>query len=425
MKLSIFSLVFCLFLQNPIELAYFYFGHTNIIGVGNLVEGKKSGEWKVYSKITPEVTPNSSLLQTKPEIFKRYFNQDFPIYVINFSEDNPEGIFQGNFSSGAIKTLAFFEKGELTNEFKEFYENGEIKYSGKFEKGKKIGDWTEYFESGGVKSFMPYVNGLIEGDGFYYYPEGGVQIQLSYLQGKLNGIYQNFLPDGKIKEKGNFLNGSPHGDWSLFGAEGELLSQGSFTNGIPTGEWIEQEDILPDYYRKGNYKNGLKEGEWHLTDRAGKLYQTENYQEGKLMTVGGFLLSDQFLENKSVKNGNGKRSYFDEEGDLIARGKIAKGKRNGNWYFYYPKTNRVSAVGRLVGSERLGTWYFYSFHGEVIDQKSYPNRLSETQGNNVNLDPQGWSGAQQNLVSSGNSTFSMAHLHEFTQMNLSNYSFLK
>lgn len=367
----VFSILFSLFYISDTELSYYYFGSANLIGVGNLEEGKKTGEWKVYSKKVPQETQESIFDPADPQLFENEFNQEFPFFVINFSDDLPDGIFQENYSSGSIKIVAFFENGELENDFKEFYETGELKYAGQFEKGKKVGEWLEYFESGEVKSSVSYIDGVIEGDVFYYYPQGRLEVKVSYTQGKQNGLYQTFYPDGEIRQKGRFSSGSPEGEWLSFTSDGKLQFQGTFQNGLRDGNWIEEIDILPEYFRKGTYSKGLKEGEWFLVDSEGEILQSENYQAGKLVSVMELRQTDKFRRKQMVKNGNGKRIYYDKDGFIKAEGKITKGEKSGKWFFYYSNTDKIASTGKLVGLERTGTWDFYSFDGELIDQIEY------------------------------------------------------
>jgi len=380
----IFSVFFSLFVQFETELSYFYFGSSNLIGVGNLEEGKKTGEWKVYPKKVPQETQESIFDPADPRFFEKEFNQEYPLFVINFSDDLPDGVFQENYPSGSIKIVAFFENGELENDFKEFYERGELKYAGQLENGKKVGEWLEYFESGEVKSSVSYIDGMIEGDVLYYYPQGVLEVKVSYAQGKQNGLYQTFYADGGIKQKGNFISGIPVGEWVSLTSDGKLKSQGTYQDGQQSGEWLEELDVLPEYFRKGTYSKGLKEGEWFVIDSEGEILQSENYRTGKLVSVMELRHTDKLKRNQLVKNGNGKRIYFDEHGFIKAEGKIIKGEKSGKWLFYYSNSDKLASTGKLVGSERIGTWDFYSFEGELIDQIEYRAVTDLIEENNSN-----------------------------------------
>jgi antitoxin component YwqK of YwqJK toxin-antitoxin module len=360
-----------LFLQSETEQHYYYFGSSNLIGVGNLEEGKKSGEWKVYSKINPDNSSEPSFEKADPEIFEKQFNQDIPIYIINFSDDLPNGVFQENYSNGSIKKLGTLENGELVNQYREFFENGELAYTGQLKEGKKVGEWLEYYESGKINSSISYVDGLVDGEAIYYYQDGGVEMKTSYSQGERNGFYEAYFSDGEVKVKGMFKNGTPEGEWLSKGSNREIEFQGSFQGGIRSGEWLEQVDIMPEYLRKGSYDQGLKNGEWFVMNDGGEILQSERYEEGKLVSVIELKYSDKVKSQQIVKDGNGQRIFFDKDGIIKAKGKVFEGERNGKWYFYFPNTDRVVTTGRMVGSDKVGIWKFYSFEGELIDRIDY------------------------------------------------------
>lgn len=346
-----YSLVFALFsVVSPIQLVdtgYFYFGNTNVIGVGLLSEGGKTGEWKVYSKINPDENPKNSLFEADPIEFAKEFNQAFPLFILNFEKGIPNGSFLENHPNGKPKVIANFKEGVFEGEFVEFYEDGVIRFKGNVSDGKKEGEWREFFPLGEIKISLSYSQGVLEGRSIGYFPQGKIEWEGNFKRGKLDGPYVSFQEDSTLEKKGQFANG------------------------VPVGEWIEKVKILPEFYRKGAYSSGFKDGEWHLTNLKTDFLQAEFYEKGKLISTGEFQLPDQVLDRGRIKNGNGQRYFYDEKGNVLAKGKISKGTANGTWYFYFPESDRVSASGRLDGSDRVGTWKFYSYQGEILDQTVY------------------------------------------------------
>lgn len=375
-----FTLLFSFFLNSEIEQNYYYFGSTNLIGVGNLEDGKKSGEWRVYSKINPDNSNEPNFEKADPEIFKKQFNQELPVFIINFSDDLPNGVFQENYPNGSIKKLGTLEKGVLVNQYREFFENGELEYTGQLKEGKKEGEWIEYYESGKVKSSIYYIEGMIEGNVLNYYPDGELQIKMLYSEDKPNGLYQAFFPDGEIKQQGTFINGSPQGDWQIFSSDRKLEFQGTFQEGFRSGEWIEQVDIIPEYFQKGNYTKGLKEGEWFVLDSDGEILQSEKYQNGNLVSVIELRHPERLKNPEIVNNGNGQRIYINKDGFIQAKGKITKGQRVGKWFFYYPNSDNLVSKGRFEDSEKRGVWDYYSFEGVLIDQIEYRPEYTSNEG---------------------------------------------
>jgi antitoxin component YwqK of YwqJK toxin-antitoxin module len=346
-----YSLVFVLFsISIPIQKldsGYYYFGNTNVIGVGMIEQGEKIGEWKVYSKINPDAFPKNSLLQADPNEFSKDFRREFPLFVMNFEMGIPNGPYLENYPDGKPKVISYLKEGIFEGEFKEFYEGGELRMTGMVLDGKKDGEWEEYLDSGEVKTLLSYSQGVLEGRSLGYYPDSQINWEASFKRGELDGPFVYYLPDSTLGQKGQFANG------------------------IRLGEWQERLEIIPAFYRKGNYKNGVKEGEWQLLSLEGEFLQTEEYEQGKLISLGEFQTSPNVSGKGKVKNGRGERSFYDEKGNILAKGKIAKGTENGTWFFYFPGSNRITASGKLEDSERVGTWNFYSYDGEIIDQVKY------------------------------------------------------
>lgn len=293
------SIFFLFYTPDSTEVNYFYFGNTNLLGVGKIVDDKKEGLWKVYIQDDPFDFPQPSLLQADQEVFEDKFSQERILFQIHFKSDLPNGFFQENYPSGEIKYLTFFKEGKPHGDFREFHKNGIMKAHGTFSDGKIDGAWEEFNEIG------------------------------------------------------------------------KLVVQGNFKNGRQEGEWVEQLDYLPGFYRKGSYLLGLKEGEWVLTDESGEISQIEIFEDGKLVSVGTFKVGDKELKGGNLKKGSGIRVFYDLEGYMVAKGRYSKGIPQGDWYFYFPKSDKVLAEGRLLGSNRVGLWYFYSYDGEIIDQQEY------------------------------------------------------
>ncbi len=348
-----------LFPTHELDSGYFYFGNTNLIGVGSIENGQKSGEWNVYSKIDPENNPQTSLLQADPLEFEKDFQKEFPLFIINFEEGTPNGSFLENYPNGKPKILANMKDGIFDGEFGEFYEGGELRLTGRVIGGKKEGEWKEYLESGKVIFSIFYTQGLAEGNAMGYYPDGNLKWEGSFRRGDLDGPFIFYFPDSTVKEKGQFAQG------------------------VRVGEWLEKFEILLGFYRKGNYRDGLKDGVWQLVNLEGKFLQSETYEQGKLISLGEFQTPSNVIDKGKVRNGQGQRYFYDGEGNILAKGKISKGIEYGEWLFFFPESNRILAKGKLVNSERIGTWYFYNYDGEIIDQTKY-EQSSERQmeGNN-------------------------------------------
>lgn len=377
------------------DTGYFFFGNTNLIGVGLLEEDEKVGEWKVYTKFKPEDNPELSLLRVDPKVFDEKYDQTKPVFTLNFKEDVPDGLFQQFYPTGQIKRLANYSNGEFDREYFEFFENGVISLSGNFQNGRKNGEWKEFYSGGTEKMVMEYSMDTLNSGVKTFFPNGIVESSISYSKGKIDGEYSLFFSNESIKEKGTYkegvLNGpfseyyeggmtkslgsiannKADGEWKFWNEEGVLESAGNFQNGEKVGEWIERDDIYPRYSRKGNYVAFEKEGVWLLLDDGETILQEEIYKNNKLISLSTFKVNRLELPAKKVSNGKGKRIYYDENGNKIASGSISKGVRSGIWYHYFPNSGKVLSKGRYQGNEKIGTWEFYAESGEIKEGKSF------------------------------------------------------
>jgi antitoxin component YwqK of YwqJK toxin-antitoxin module len=390
--LLIFGFLFNLL---DLETGYFFFGNTNLIGVGLLEDNEKVGEWKVYTKHKPEENPESSLLRVDPKVFDEKYDQTKPVFTLNFKADVPDGIFQQFYPTGQIKRLANYSIGEFEGEYFEYWENGELSVSGNFQSGKKNGEWKEFYPGGAEKLVMEYSMDTLDGSVKTFFPNGIVEASIPYRRGKIDGEYSLFFSDGSIKEKGAyregvldgpfsdyyeggktrsfgfFINDKASGEWKFWNEEGALETVGNYRVGEKVGEWTEKDDLYPKYSRKGEYVADKKERVWQLLDERGIILQEEIYQSDKLISLSAFRLNGVELPDKNVSKGKGKRIYYDENGNKIASGSISKGIRSGLWYHYFPNSGKVFSKGRYQGNEKIGTWEFYTESGEIKEIKSF------------------------------------------------------
>lgn len=390
--LLIFGFLFNLL---DLETGYFFFGNTNLIGVGLLEDDEKVGEWKVYNKLKPEENPELSLLKVDPKVFDEKYDQTKPVFILNFKEDVPDGIFKQFHPTGQIMRLANYSKGKFDGEYYEYLENGEISVSGNFQSGKKNGEWKEFYPGGTEKLLMEYSMDMLDGSVKTFFSNGTVEASIPYRLGKIDGEYILFFSDGSIKEKGAykegvldgpftdyyeggltrrlgfFINDKANGEWKFWNEEGALETVGNYRVGEKFGEWNEKDDVYSKYSRKGEYIAGKKEGVWKLFDEKEIILQEEIYQSNKLIYLSAFRLNGVELPAKKFSNGKGKRIYYDENGNKIASGSISKGFRSGLWYYYFPNSGKVFSKGRYLGNEKIGTWEFYAESGEIKEIKSF------------------------------------------------------
>lgn len=380
---------------------YFYFGNTNLVGVGPIEEGKKSGTWKIYKRVNELKDPQVSLDAVRGVEIEETFDLSIPVFQIAFKDNVPDGLMEEFYPTGAIKKLVNFSSGRLNGEFFEFSESGEVLLSGSYLDDLKEGDWNSYYRDGSKKSEYSYSKNLLQGTTKNYFPNGNLAEIIPFKAGKLEGTYHAFFPNGNLQKsiefandqengdyerfyedgqqeiRGSFANGELNGIWENFDNLGTLISKGEYQAGIRVGTWQEQIAEVQGFYRLGEYKDGSKEGMWKVIDEKGVVFQEEEFVLGRLVAIGEFKTSGgRVLDAGRLVNGTGKRLVYDREGNLLEKGRYTKGVRTGVWLTYYPKSTAVASSGSYSGGEKIGIWRYFGLNGESLGEEIFDPQSS-------------------------------------------------
>jgi uncharacterized protein len=375
---------------------YFYFGNTNLVGVGPLQDGKKFGTWKIYKRVEGLEAPQVSLEEVRVAEVEETFDLSVPVYQINFEDNQPNGLMEEFYPTGQIKKLVNFSQGQLDGDFFEFSESGELLLSGRYEENSKEGDWNSYYRDGSKKSEYTYSKNLLQGTVKNYFPNGLLAEMIPFESGKLQGTYQSFFPNGMLKKSVEFENDLEHGAYKRFFEDGQkevigsyvkgeldgtwenydnlgfLISKGAYQAGIKIGTWNEQIPEVQGFYRTGEYANGGKSGTWKVIDQKGFEYQEEQFAEDRLVAIGTFTTIDgTVLDAGNLDNGTGKRMVYDREGNLLENGRYSKGIRTGVWFTYYPKSTAIASSGSYSEGEKTGTWRYFGLNGESLGEEIF------------------------------------------------------
>lgn len=380
---------------------YFYFGNTNLVGVGPFKEGEKSGIWKIYKRVDELNDPKTSVEAVVEETVEELFDLSMPIFQITFKDNMPDGLMEEYYQNGQIKKLVNFSKGRLTGEYFEFSESGEVLLSGKYIDDLKEGDWYSYYRNGSKKSEYYYSKNLLQGLVKKFFPNGSLAEIIPFEEGKLEGTYQTFFPNGQLQKSVEFSNdqengtyeqfyedGQPEiissfakgeltGNWENFDNLGTLISKGEYLAGIRVGIWKEQVREVQGFYRLGEYKEGNKEGMWQIVDSQGMSYQEESYSQDRLIEISNFKTADgRLLDAGKLVKGTGKRLVYDLEGNLLEKGRYTKGVRTGVWLTYYPKSAVVASSGSYSDGTKSGTWRYFGLNGELLSEETFDQNTS-------------------------------------------------
>lgn len=375
---------------------YFYFGNTNLVGVGPLQDGKKSGTWKIYKRVNELDAPQESLDAVRGVEIEETFDLSKPVFLISFKENQPDGLMEEFYPNGQTKKLVNFSNGKLNGEFFEFSESGEVLLSGQYVDNFKEGEWNSYYRNGAKKSEYTYSNNLLQGTTKTYFPNGLLAEVISFEAGKLQGTYQAFFPNGQLQKSVEFVNDLEHGEYKRFYEDGQpeiigsfnkgelngrwenfdnlgfLISKGAYQAGIRVGTWKEQVAEVQGFYRVGEYTNGGKSGTWKVMDEKGAELQEEQFVDDRLVSISAFTTVDgRVLDAGKLVNGSGKRLVYDREGHVLENGRYSKGIRTGVWYTYYPKSTVIASTGSYSSGKKVGTWRYFGINGESLGEETF------------------------------------------------------
>ena len=376
---------------------YFYFGNTNLVGTGPRIEGKRNGSWKVYQRKEVEDNPRVANLEVPLDDLEQNFDLRVPFYRIDLRDNLPDGVMEEFFAGGQVKKIVNYKAGLLDGDFFEFNEEGELLLSGNYEQGQRSGDWVVYRSDGTKKSEYTYRNNLLEEFALSYYPSGQLAERIPFEKGVVNGFYESFFPDGKVQQSLQFvdgLEGGPlkqyyadgtlalsctffkgllEGNWEKFSTSGQLEAQGAYRKGERDGAWREMYPEVAGFFWAGNYEKDKKEGVWKVLGAADFVHQEETYLMGSLEAISEFTTkSGLVLDAGQLEKGDGRRFFFDQEGNRLEKGRYANGQRTGIWYTYFPSTNLVASSGSYVADKKRGTWKYYDINSQLISEEIIP-----------------------------------------------------
>jgi antitoxin component YwqK of YwqJK toxin-antitoxin module len=276
-----------IFLNLGAEIVNSYYPSGKIESTGNMVNGKKQGEWKWFFE------------NGKISLQGKYFT------------DKEEGEWVWFHTNGIPFAIGYFVDGTPLGNWKRYNKFGKLLT----EENSSWGDNAKSFREGIMYRNATCIgirkDALQEGLWRYFSNNGDIISECNYTNGKKNGIYKSYSRDYDINEKinftteeGNYINGKREGIWKKvnalgiilqkmifrndilegsfekFDKDGVLLTSGQYKNGKKNGFWIENED---DVVFKGYYINDDLDGEctWYFS--TGKIKYKGNYKQGKLI----------------------------------------------------------------------------------------------------------------------------------------------
>ncbi len=197
----------------------------------------------------------------------------------------------------------------------------------------------ETYDGGKVRGRIR--NGLMDGEWQLTTKEGQVHVKLNYSHGKANGLSKIYHSNGALKNTGSFDHGLKSGKWNSYTDQGIKSSEYLYNNG-----WLDQE-------QKAWYPNG-------------QLYLKYRFNEFKI---------------------DGTFERFWANGDLMEKGNMQFGYREGEWEFHL---NLSDTLERMLGKpsdevKKLHYGYLYDLISDSKIHMTINHVLSHKRGAFENL----------------------------------------
>lgn len=176
--------------------------------------------------------------------------------------------------------------------------------------------------------------------------------------------HKSFYDDGVVKEEGQFdANSKQDGEWKMYFESGKLWNTVNYKNGKLVGErrFYNEKGILTNiiYADSGFTENFDSEGK---LSSLGKFENTSKIGVWNYYYPSGAL---RLIENYKAGKLHGNYESYEDHRQLYAVGHYEDGKQTGKWTYYH-NDGKLKEVGHRKNDNRVGKWIEYYKNGQVM-----------------------------------------------------------
>jgi len=224
--------------------------------------------------------------------------------------------------------------------------------------GKKEGYWEKYYDNGQLSMKGSYKDDLKDGIWEWYYSNGNLMYKGPYKNDLREDIWEWYWTNGKLEEKGSFKDDLKDGIWEEYDISGNLVFKGLYKDDelvkilpLTESETPKKKLFIP---RKLSGENS-KWMDWN-----------------KMQPIVDGIQINQYTHD-GKKEGYWEE-YYDDDGNLWAKGSYVDGMRDGNWEYYYDDGNgELRSVGSYKNDIRSGVWEYYGKDGKLTNKSLFEN----------------------------------------------------
>lgn len=344
------------------------------------------------------------------------YKNNAPYLIGNVVNSKKEGKFKYLNESGNLRGELNYKNNELNGLQKYYDDKGILTEEKTFINGNLDGTKTTYFTNGATSITENYKEGVLEGLAATYYVNGGKQYEVNFSEGERDGKFIGLFPNGSKKMESNYTKGKLNGAYSKYNEAGDLIESCNYIDDAIDGKYIEYYDgkllKTESLYAKGvvqgntktYHSNGVLERENVYV--AGKINKsTEYYPNGKKQWE--YLYNEKGELEKIISYDANENKYFEEiykageiksgiqytrnnpnpealstskkpfkisnlDGQPLAVGNYEKGKKVGEWNYYY-SSGRLRMKENFIKGNQNGLAYAYKRNGELDAIRNYVN----------------------------------------------------
>lgn len=328
--------------------------------VGSVINGKKEGKFKLLGE-TGKIKGELNIENDELHGTQKYFTEN-----------------------GVLEIEKNFKNGKLDGDLKTYYENGTLSSIEKYSDGKLHGLSTTFYLNGGKKCEMNFTQGERDGILNCFHADGTKSTEIVYEKGKLNGKYIIYNEVGDITYDATYKNDNLEGNFTQFYDGKKIKSEGTYlegnivnsfkeyyTNSTLSSERFFNEDKLTkiiNYDITGKITSELLFDEKEqLTNYSyfavnGEKYFEEFYKANELKSVQQYVKNNPKPKEISLQKKNIQMTNL--MGNVIATGDYEKGKKKGEWKYYF-SNGVLRTKENYLNDIQQGISYNYKRNGEL------------------------------------------------------------
>lgn len=282
---------------------------------GKYTKGKKDGEWNYFYN-TGALKIKENFKNGTQSGLEHTYNRDSRLARIsNFVQDTLSGISE-NYDYGTLKSVYYYNKGELNGPSKILYPDGTISEESFYINGELYSKNISYWQNGNIRIITEYEEDTtVKMTTFTADGKKENEIDYTNKNGKIVTLFNN----GNEVHEYSMTNGILDGKYTVKNKAGKMITDCTYTNGSRNGKYLKY-GPTGALYNERNYYAGKPDGLHKYYDLAGNVRMNDNFVLGD--NTGQFT---RFYHNKAKfveytefdDKIEGEAKYYNQKGENI------------------------------------------------------------------------------------------------------------